>query len=259
MAILLKQWRAEPNAGDAFSARVTAHVTGSAIEFADEPSLGQPNLIAVGSILHWADRFSTVWGSGFLDPTLGIQGPPRDLLAVRGPLSAQRLSELGLGQPAVLGDPGVFAPEIFPPAEPSFRLGIVPHYVDLGHPWVQRMAALGAPIVDPRSPLERYMATLTSCEQVAASSLHGLIFAHAYDIPAAWVQLSDRVLGDGFKFRDYFGSVGLSPSQAALDETATPELIESSCWRPPRPIDTAALREVLLAALPGLIECPSPS
>jgi len=46
---------------------------------------------------------------------------------------------------------------------------------------------------------------------VISSSLHGLIIAHAYNIPAIWVRLGNRLYGDNIKFRDYLLSVGIEP------------------------------------------------
>jgi pyruvyltransferase len=48
---------------------------------------------------------------------------------------------------------------------------------------------------------------IDKCQNILSSSLHGLVFADALNIPNAWSELSDRVSGKGFKFRDYLLSL----------------------------------------------------
>ena len=36
--------------------------------------------------------------------------------------------------------------------------------------------------------------------------MHGRIIAEAYRIPFEWIKLSDKVLGNGFKFEDYLSA-----------------------------------------------------
>jgi pyruvyltransferase len=84
-------------------------------------------------------------------------------------------------------------------------LGVAARYADRSHPWVERI--LADPDVadlnvhtDPSDFLQKTV----ECEAVVSSSLHGLIFAEALKIPNLWIKLSDKVLGEGFKFRDWF-------------------------------------------------------
>ena len=76
---------------------------------------------------------------------------------------------------------------------------------------------------------------LCECEFILSSSLHGIILSDADHIPNMWIKLSDKVLGDGFKFRDYFRSVGKKEicEPLILDHfIPLKELLDyKSCWQ----------------------------
>jgi hypothetical protein len=90
--------------------------------------------------------------------------------------------------------------------------------------------------------------TIAAAEVVISSSLHGIVFAHAYNRPAVWLKLSDRVIGAGFKFHDYYGSIGFRPQAVATCGPDDPfESIVARASLPGLAID----REALKAALKG--------
>jgi pyruvyltransferase len=91
----------------------------------------------------------------------------------------------------------------------KYEIGIIPHYVDQKHPWVTSKTAVpGVKFINILGDIDTVVNEILSCDMIISSSLHGVIAADAYGIPSVWVEFSDKVLGNGFKFKDYFMSVG---------------------------------------------------
>ncbi len=248
MTIRLKTFTGKANAGDAASQFIVEKILGTNVEVWSQANANGPNLIALGSILQWADKQSVVWGSGYINTKVAPSELPAHILAVRGPLTRDRLHAQGCYGDFILGDPGVLLPEFLPASPLQHSLGLIPHYVDMNEAFVERARAAGVCVIDPSLPLTDYTAKLTSCSAVLSSSLHGLIFAHAYGIPAGWIELSDRVIGNGFKFRDYYASVGISANDIQpLDASASFERMAEACHLPPNQIDATALRLALVS------------
>ena len=56
---------------------------------------------------------------------------------------------------------------------------------------------------------EHFVDEILMCKHVISSSLHGLIIAHVYLVPAMAIKISDNVEGGDFKFSDYYRSLGI--------------------------------------------------
>lgn len=176
-----------------------------------------------GSIINHVNKHAVVWGAGLGTLTDGIN-PEAKIHAVRGPLTRARALSIGINCPSVYGDPGMLLPKFYtPPQGKKHRVGVLPHYVDAfrgfdRYPWVH--------VIDVFQPIEAVIDAIASCDAILSSSLHGIVVAHAYGVPAAWVKISDSLGGDGTKFRDYFNSVGMDyPHPIDLRENlALPDL-----------------------------------
>ena len=218
MAVKLKYYQGHTNAGDIFSRSIAEHYFSpdvTPIPCDSRVSMG-PNLVLVGSILGCADPASYVCGAGFIGARDGLRNVPKYVRAVRGPLTASILEKQGLRGKYNYGDPGLLASRLFPRSEKaSAEIGILPHYIDMNSEWIQSCRDRGLPVIDVLAPLDEFFKSVQRCSIILSSSLHGVIFAHSYGIPAVWVELSDQVIGSGFKFFDYYLSVGIAPEDVA--------------------------------------------
>lgn len=229
-----------PNLGDVVSPLIVEHLSGRPVLRAGDRERGK--LLAIGSILNRARDGDVVWGSGLISADASPAGSRLLVTAVRGPRTAARLRDRGIACPDVYGDPGCLLPRLFPKPRdtvPRFALGIIPHeqdqaFLDVQDPSVRVLDILASP--------QAFLAALWECQQVVSSTLHGIVFAEAYGIPARWLVMSDRVLGSGHKFADYYEGTGRScPAPLALATMhAEPD------WLPP-PADVA---DRLAAAFP---------
>lgn len=209
-AIRLKYFQRYPNVGDVFSLVVAKHYFSENIIPLKPAPVDETNLILLGSILHWADSQSVVCGTGFMFRDSKPAAPPKSIVCVRGPLTAELLDKQGITPPKRFADPGVLAPILFKnTVTQKHKIGIVPHYHDANSAWIKHCKKQGFPIIDVFAKPEKFFRKIQQCEVILSSSLHGLIFAHAYGKPAVWIELSDKVAGNGFKFFDYYESVGV--------------------------------------------------
>ncbi|MGD0898892.1 MAG: polysaccharide pyruvyl transferase family protein [Thermoguttaceae bacterium] len=236
------------NWGDALNPYLLHRLTGceiTACTNVDRPS--EPHLLAIGSILQWANVDSVVWGTGVISAEGTLPCSPRRILSVRGPLTREFCRRSGMHCPAVYGDPALLMPEVYQPRSPrGDTLGVIPHYVDRNSAFVARCRAAGLTVIDVFSDIESFVDQVVSCSGILSSSLHGLICADAYGVPSRWIRISDAILGDGFKFRDYYASLGLQEEPVCVDGDSNPRNLATLPRAKPLLIDRALMRETLL-------------
>ena len=223
---------ATSNFGDRVSPDIVRHVSKAEVPH----TYTGPKLLAVGSILHLATSGDTLWGTGAMTPTPWDQNVPENLTvaAVRGPLTRSVLMSYGIKCPKVYGDPGILLPRVFPVTRMStFKLGILPHYIDRDKMEELRAYYPHAFVIDITDPPHRVMECISMCDTLMSSSLHGLIAAEALGIPAAWTPFSPRLAGGPFKFYDYY----LGSGRCNVD----PSDWKDPIWAPPAVHNCAAL------------------
>lgn len=174
------------------------------VKFVHWNNIHLADTICVGSIARLAKRGIRVLGSGIIS-TKEILDPSATWIWARGPYTRNRVIELGGTCPEIYGDPALLLPRLFAgAARKTHNIGIVPHHVD--YDFVKAHYPNYKVINLVSSDIEQVITEITECEKIISSSLHGIITANAYGIPAAWVKFN-KLIGDDVKFRDYAESV----------------------------------------------------
>lgn len=198
-------WHRSANFGDCIAPYLVEKITGKkAVYVSNEQDI--EHIALIGSLLDCAPLNNThVWGCGFAHKDSPVY-PPKAIYAVRGELSRQKYLDAGIECPEVYGDPALLLPRFYNPViEKKYRVGIIPHvvdYVSVLENYANKYPDLT--IIDLTKPVEEVIGKILECEKTISSSLHGLIVSHAYGIPSLWAEFSNKVLGEGFKFRDYY-------------------------------------------------------
>lgn len=197
-------WTHAPNFGDLLAPWLVRKISGRDVEFAKK---GEPGYIVIGSILSHVTDECVVWGVG----SFGTESPSQiskraEYLAVRGPLTRNKLANLRIACPRVYGDPALLVPDHYrPDIEVTHEVGVVLRWSETQRnenfdvPGVKKIF-LGSP------DIEGTIDDLLACRRIVSSSLHGLILADAYGIPNAWLD-SPTPKGREFKYWDYLISV----------------------------------------------------
>jgi len=162
----------------------------------------------IGSVIQFLTADAVVYGSGFLFDHVAERFAKKrlklDIRAVRGPLTAAKLKEIGYTVPEVYGDPAILLPLFYTPTavEPKVDFVVIPHWKT-----VDRYIALGYPVLSPITDnWKAFIDGICAARLIISSSLHGIIIAEAYGVPAI---LLDEVEKDNlFKYRDYYLSTG---------------------------------------------------
>lgn len=180
-----------------------------------EESVRKPRrLLSVGSVLHCARTDDVVWGSGVNGKVAETEHryTQLDVRAVRGPLTREFLLARGIAVPEVYGDPALLLPTLFPG---RFNLSastshvVVPNLHDLQFVRERREPN----IVSPLDSWNICVARILDAKFVIASSLHGIVIAEAFGIPARYVRFSD--IEKPFKYDDYMLGTGRGRIEAA--------------------------------------------
>jgi pyruvyltransferase len=162
-------------------------------------------LIAVGSIIQFAREGDIVWGSG-----INGKHPNRsdykfkdlDVRAVRGPLTRKFLINMGIKCPEIYGDPALLLPILFP----EFKKNPKVNYIVIPHISEEYLFLQNNHVVFPTENWRIVAKKVCESKFVIASSLHGIIVAEAFGVPARLLRITENE--PLFKYEDYYLGTG---------------------------------------------------
>lgn len=171
-------------------------------------------LLTIGSIMKLSVPGDTVWGSGVNGKSLGTGGAPDlDVRAVRGPRTRSVLTDRGTRVPEVFGDPALLWPTYWPRESylgshgVDIDISVVPNFHDRplfkdgDHNYV-----------DPLDAPHDVISQIARSNFVCGSSLHGIVLAEAFGIPARLIKPGRE---PDFKYDDYYRGTGRRSHMAA--------------------------------------------
>lgn len=233
----------KPNVGDLLS-KVTFNYL---LEYKGIKSLKSKRTIRItfiGSVIQFLTANAVVYGSGFLfdyvAERFGQKKLKLDVRAVRGPLTRAKLEEIGYVVPKVYGDPAILLPIFYTPVLSTVKKDflVIPHWKT-----VDKYVKMGYPVLSPLTgDWRNFIDEIVSAKLIISSSLHGVIIAEAYGVPA--ILLNEVEKGNLFKYEDYYLSTGRK-------EFAKVKTVEEGLSIPvPSLPDLEILKKNLLEAFP---------
>ena len=196
------------NFGDIFTEYLFSRLLGITLIQSEPP---EARLLGCGSIMEIAeDGLSrSIFGTGVQYEGTQFDLRSSQVYALRGFLTKYRCETY---DNPVLGDPVLLSYILAERSQKIWDLGIIPHEVDQDDSQVKEWAELSdVLIIDILGGVNYVLSAIASCRTIVSSCLHGLVAADSLEIPNQWIELSDRVCGKGFKFRDYYSLFDLDP------------------------------------------------
>ncbi len=211
-SVNIHYWRTkenQDNLGDFLSKIVVEYYAANLISNRDCSSVkGIRHIYAIGSILGFGCQRAVVWGSGLLMPyrlyfeRLLLAKP--DVRCVRGPKTRDELLKLGISCPEIYGDPAILMPEIYQPdcSKKEYDILLITHFSQ-NNIIDGKMHRIDMLTQDYKFVIDE----IVKSKKIISSSLHGIILAEVYNIPAVlWLPCGSSK----FKYEDYYLSTGRS-------------------------------------------------
>lgn len=209
----LEYFREAINLGDSLSGVVCEYMLAQkGLSFSTRSREKYSHLIAIGSLLGGRGFFdAVVWGGGVRSFSEAASLGKRkyiqklDIRAVRGPISRQILQQAGKYTcPEIYGDPAILMPEIYPSCpQKSNKVALVSHFLSCDT-IPEENADCIKKIDIKTTDYAQFIDEITKCSKVISSSLHGIILAESYGIPAVFLGKCREI--EWLKYYDWYFS-----------------------------------------------------
>jgi len=207
------------NFGDYLSLKIVERIVGGQVTlaFTKKELMEQKKLMAIGSILILSKEGDVIWGTGMNGKRMDVdlyKFKNLDVRAVRGPMTRDFLiTNFNIDCPEIYGDPALLMPYLFPEFKkkkyPEYDYIIIPHYTE---EWMFPKNVY-ANVVYPTEPWDEVIRKILKSKFVISSSLHGLVVADAYGIPARCIKVTEYE--PLYKYQDYYTATGRPDFQYA--------------------------------------------
>lgn len=243
----LEWWKGKTNVGD-YLANVVYEWMLQQRAIDKHTNVGKTkHLLTIGSILAMGNFDATVWGSG-IHVTWSISQIFKqrhyrryDIRAVRGPITKKILDAAGYKCPDIFGDPAILMPLIYLPnkIEKKYDISVVEHLTDNDTNVNDDLCNF---INVKTEDYKYFIDEIVSSRKIISSSLHGIILAETYGIPAVF--WNKNMNSEVMKFYDWYLGTGRSDIKIAnsLDEAINME--------PMKLPNLSEMRERLISVFP---------
>ncbi len=208
--------KVDENFGDYLGPYLYEKITGNNVEFCEPEKTSENVLITVGSVMQYSKENVELWGTGIIDTEREVEIPNK-VHSVRGPISRKVMRDMGVLCPEIFGDPALILPKVYSSKSiKKYKISIIPNLVEYDETKEYFKDLSDFNIISLRvdgknktKSVEDIIDSICQSEKILSSSLHGIIVAHAYGIPATWAKLTDKMAGDGNKYHDYYNSINI--------------------------------------------------
>lgn len=219
-----------PNMGDILNEMITKDIFG--VNITRSNSIFDADFTGIGSFLgafynnmspkqvlkkHFLDlknNQTVIWSSGFIEYPKSLEVPMKKNIvvsSVRGELTKKRIEKiLNKKLDITTGDGGLLASELVKRVPKKYEIGVIPHYKEFNDNNFASMRGNSKfKFINLRDEPYQVVKEIAECNYILSSSLHGLIVADSFNIPNLRLVASSNLLGDGYKFDDYYSSFGV--------------------------------------------------